>query len=358
MPEAAAPANVTPANPLGGAQTEADRFESFWQQGAFDSQNPKEAAQLQAERGPAEKPPEPAKQPEVAAQPEPAGEQPLETPEAPEYADLDEYLTKAGIERESFLTLPVAVKVDGQTVQAPLADLLRSYSQEKHFTQKSQALADERRTWDGEREQARQVLQQNLQTAQTLANLAQQQLLADFQGVDWNKLMAEDAGRWAALQTQYGQRYAAIQSHLAQAQQQQQALKEQADKEREARLPQEREAMLMREPTLRDPAKFEAAKTEIRAFADKMGLKPEEISQAVFDHRLLLTLHYASQYLKLQAAAPQALKRVQAAPKPVAAGARVTRDPKQAAAQAAKERWMRNPRDSDAQATYAETLIS
>jgi hypothetical protein len=358
MPEAAqAAVQAQPSNPLGNAQSEEARFEQFWQSGAFDSQNPQEAAQLRAERGQSNSAPESASADPGAVKPDGASAEATQE-QTPEYADLDEYLTKAGLERDAFLTLPAAVQIDGQVGKVSLKEALDSYQREAHFTRKSQQLADERRSWESEREQAKQALTQRLNEAQSLGNLAHQQLLAEFQSIDWNKLRMENPGEWAVRNQEFNLRAAQIQNHLAQVAQQQQQLQQQTEKEREARLPKEFEAMYGREPALRDPAKFEAAKADIRTYANQMGLKPEEISQASFDHRLLLTLHYASQYLKLQAAAPQALKRVQAAPKAVQPGARVARDPKANAAQAAKDRWMRNPRDPDAQAAYAEHLIA
>ena len=70
----------------------------------------------------------------------------------------------------------------------------------------------------------------------------------------------------------------------------------------------------------------------------------------------MLLLHDAARFAALQASSPQAVKRVRAAPQVATPGARITRDPKQVAIQQARERWKRNPKDTDAAAAVFEHL--
>ena len=64
-------------------------------------------------------------------------------------------------------------------------------------------------------------------------------------------------------------------------------------------------------------------------------------------------LHAAASFHALQAAKPEALKKVREAPPKVAKpGTRQTTDPSQAAKKAAAERFMANPHDIDAQVAY------
>lgn len=324
-----------PSNPLGGAQAQEDRFQSLFEAGAFD---------------PADKVTPPSS--EALSGTEPSGEP---EPEIPQYADLDDYLTKAGMERDTFYELPVTAKVNGESKLVPLKELRDSWQQQAALTQKSQAFAEEQRQWETQRVQARTALEQQLTQAKTLGDLAHQQLLGAYQNIDWNRLRAENPTEWAVLNQEFNQAAARVQNHLAQVRDQSQALEAQRQQEIAARLPQEMEAAYARIPEWRDQTKFKAAQTEMREVGQKLGFKPEELNQ-IFDHRQLLALHYASQFLKLQSQAPQAVKRVQAAPKPVAAGARQHSDPKVTALKAARERLARNPRDEDAQAAVFEHL--
>lgn len=365
------PTGVNPFNGMSDDHQSAAHFESLWQAGAFDSQNPKEAEQLRQERAEGATPKAPPKatqqapqqaQPETVEEP---AEQPTEqvaeaaeTPteeQVPEYADLDDYLTQSKIDRDSFLSIPVTVKVDGKTSAVPLAELVKGYQLESHFTQKSQALAEKQREWEGQQTQAQQAVVQTLQNTQNLFNLAHQVLLREYQGTDWNKLRAEDPINWTIKSQEFNQRAGEIQNFLARVQQAQQEQAQQAEQALRANLPKEWERTLEQVPAWRDEKKFQADRSEMLQYGQKLGFSPAELS-GVHDHRYMVALYYASQFAKLQAQAPQAVKKVRAAPQVANPGARITRDPAQVARSQAKERFFRNPRDQDATAAYFETL--
>ena len=114
--------------------------------------------------------------------------------------------------------------------------------------------------------------------------------------------------------------------------------------------------MLTAVPQWRDDTKFKADRAVMQSMGQKMGFTPSELSQ-IYDHRQMLALHYASQFLALQDRSPQTLKKVRAAPQMASPGARITRDPNQVARAQAKERFQKNRKDPDAQAAYFETLV-
>lgn len=365
------PTGVNPFNGMSDDHASAAHFESLWQAGAFDSQNPREAEQLRQERAetapPKTAPPkatqqaQPTTEQQVEQPTEQVADQPPETQEAtaedqgPEYADLDDYLTQAKVDRDSFMALPFTVKVDGKTSQATLQDLVRSYQTDAHVTQKSQALAEKQREWEGQQTQAQQAVVQTLQNTQNLFNLAHQVLLREYQGTDWNKLRAEDPINWTIKSQEFNQRAGEIQNFLSRVQQAQQEQAQQAEQARQANLPKEWEKTLEQVPAWRDDKKFLADRGEMLSYGQKLGFSPAELS-GIHDHRYMVALYYASQFAKLQAQAPQAVKKVRAAPQVANPGARITRDPTTVARNQAKERFMRNPRDQDAGAAYFETL--
>lgn len=351
-------AGSTNQNPLGGAQSTEDRFESLWQGGAFDSQDPKEAQQLREGRGqttPSDSAApviDPAKQ--VTAT-DPAAPQ---VDEGPDYANVEDYLQKAQIAPESFYELPVTVKVDGKTSQVPLKDVLKAYQLEQHVQAKSIQVSEAQRAWEAERTQAQQQLTQHLQSAQQLNTLARQQLLSEYQSIDWNKLRVEDPLKWSVLNTEFNQKASQLDQHLAQIQQHQQQQTLQAQQQQAAQLPKERERMLDARPEWRDDTQFQAARSEISQYAHKLGFTPAELG-SIFDHRFMLVLHDAARFAALQAKSPEAVKRVRAAPQQANPGARISRDPKQVATQQAKERFTKSRgRDQDAAAAYFEHLAN
>jgi len=110
-------------------------------------------------------------------------------------------------------------------------------------------------------------------------------------------------------------------------------------------------------PDWRDSKVFEAARSEMSSYARTRGFTDAELA-SIYDHRYMQVLHDAARFAVLQAKAPEVAKRVRTAPKAATPGARITRDPKAVAAQQARERWQKNPRDADAQAAYFDTLAS
>jgi hypothetical protein len=341
-------------NPLGQAGATEDTFQQLYDKGAFEPTSSAPPAN-EPPTARAETPPtQTATAPTVS--PPADGQVAAAEPEGPEYQDLTDYLTKSQIEAESFYKMPVAVTVDGKVEKVPLADLLKGYSREADYTRKTQMLAEQRRNDEAQRQQAQVAIRQQYEQAQTLGNLAHQQLMAEFQGIDWNKLRMEDPTRWAVANQDFNNRAAAIQQHMAQVNQQRQQLEMQQQQELQQRvIPAEREKLYQARPEWRDDSQFQVARTQMIESARKLGFSDAELNQ-VFDHRYLIALDLASRYLNLQAQAPAAVKRVRTAPQVAQPGARQARDPKAVVQQQAKEAFRKNPRDERVAANYFETL--
>lgn len=340
---------------MDGAPAEA-AFQRLVDRGLLSDTPPAQAPQ--APQPPAANEPIAAKTPA----PEPtavqvAPETPAAAPAAPaadeDYASLDDYLTKSGIERASFLELPVTVKIDGKESQVPLSALVKSYQTDAYVTQRSQAQAEKERGWQTEQTTARTQLQHQLAAAQQLGQLAQQELMREYQGVT-----PDDPARYLAAQ----QRMQAIQQHLSQTQAASQQLALQS-------LEAERAKMLDAVPEWRDPEKFQEASRSLSSYAASRGLTPAEIA-AITDHRHMLIVRDAARAQALQAEVDAlkakldgktnaALKIVRAAPPMASPGARVTSDPKVARIQQVREaaRAGKLARNEDAQAAAFGVLL-
>lgn len=321
-------------NPLGGAQALENRFEAAWQAGAFDSQNPKEAEQLRAERAEQSKvePPEQA----TSTPTTPASPEQKEVEAAPEYVNLDDYLQKAGLERDSFLTLPVRV---GEA-DLPLADVLKRAEAHQDYSTQSNALAERQKAWDAEQAQQKSLWDQRLKAAETLGNLAYQDLVREYQSINWDQLSQQDPGRWAVLNTQFQQRVANIQAALQQIEGQHQEAVKQQQAQFQQNLTTEREKLFKVIPEWRDKDKFNAARDRMTGYAKDLGFSDQEVA-SISDHRYLRVLHEASQWRQLQAQSVKALKQVRAAPQISNPGARVQRDPNVTAYTQAKDAFMK-----------------
>lgn len=322
--------------------------------GRFDRPEPKATQPNPAELA-AQVAPEPNEVEALAAE-QPVKAVAAEADEGPEYASLEEYLTQAKLDPQAFQALPVTVKIDGETRQVPLSDVIKSFQLEGHVQNKSQELAQQQRVFEQERDAAINLYRQQLTNAQNLGQLAQAQLMGEFNQINWTQLRQTDPVQWTVLQQDFNNRSAAINQHLREVAAASEAQSQELQKQQAALLPKEREKMLEARPEWRDPAKFESDRKVMTSYAKQLGFNDAELN-ALADHRYMQVLHDAAQFRALQASNPETLKRVRAAPQMARPGTRIQRDPKAVAKQQAMERFNKDPRNIDAQTAFFETLL-
>lgn len=336
--------------------------EESWQ---ADEANEEEDAPEQAQQ---------QQEPEQQPKPDPkAEEKPEETkaetkeegkePEGKEYASLDEYLKDAKLEPESFMQLPVTVKVDGQERAVPLAELQKSYQLSSAAYNRMNELAQERTQFQGEQTQVRQALGTRIQQVEELFKVAEQQLLADFNGINWQQLEAENPGQAALLFQRYQARQGAIQQHLQQIQATRQQEAKSTAEAREKAFPGEWAKLLAVHPEMGDPAKGQEARGRIFAYAQQVGIPQDQVASLLspkgsFFAAYVRTLLDAAAYAALKKQAPATVNRVRTAPQMAKPGTRQVRDPKQVATQQFEERWARSGfRDDEAGAAVFERFV-
>lgn len=322
-----------------------DQFQSLFDKGAFDTPPPREEAKGTEDL--ATDQPEP--EPKVKAKAEPAED------EGEEYDSLEDYLAAAKLDPTAFQSLNVTVKVDGESRKVPLSDVIKSFQLEGHVNNKSIELSNAQKQFEQEREAAIGLYRQQITNAKALGDLAQAQLMAEFQQINWTQLRQTDPVQWTVMQQDFNNRSAAINQHLREVAAAQQTQEQDLRNQQAALLPKERERMLETHPEWRDPAKFDTDRKAMSAYAKQLGFSDAELA-AIHDHRYMQVLHEAAQYRALQASNPETLKRVRAAPQMARPGTRTQRDPSVVAKQKAIERFNANPRDLDAQTALFETL--
>jgi hypothetical protein len=89
-----------------------------------------------------------------------------------------------------------------------LPTLIAGYQTTKSYTQKTQALAEERKSFEAIRGQASDEYIGKLTTVDKLAAHLQQKLIGEFQNIDWQQLRVENPGEYAALVQDYNLRQA------------------------------------------------------------------------------------------------------------------------------------------------------
>jgi hypothetical protein len=216
------------------------------------------------------------------------------------------------------------VKAAGEEKEVTLDELIKSYQLGTDYTKKSQAVAEERKAVEAERqrvEEAKQLRDQYAERLQIIEQMLNQQ--PETENLDY--LKETDPIGYAVKVAEISQR----EKQLAQVQAERQRIAQQQDKERQEQLSSvvQAEARKLAEaiPDYADPQKGEAMRRELREFGVKAGFSDQELAN-VYDSRAVLTLWKAMQYDKLQSAKPGITKKVSEAPKVIKPGVSQPRD--------------------------------
>ena len=230
----------------------------------------------------------------------------------------DAYEADDGEEHDEEPPEVYTVKVDGQEVEVDLDELRNGYSRQQAYTKRSMELAEQRKAFEAEQAETRQLRDAY---AQQLDQLSAQIQQTTQQEPDWRALAETMSERDLFLakaefdqQREYQKQVEAERQRIAAEQS-----REQEQKMRE-HLEVQRTDMLNRIPSWQDADTREAERREIITYAQKrIGFSEEEIANAS-DARAIELLYKAWQWDQLQDKAPAAKKRTRKAPKMAKAG--------------------------------------
>ena len=216
------------------------------------------------------------------------------------------------------------VKAAGEEREVTLDELIKSYQLGTDYTKKSQAVAEERKAVEAERqriEEAKYLRDQYAERLQVIEQMLNQQ--PEAENLDY--LKENDPIGYAVKVAELSQR----EKQLAQVQAERQRIAEQQERERQEQLSHviQAEARKLAEviPDYADPKKGEAMRRELREFGLKVGFSDQELA-GVYDSRAVVTLWKAMQYDKLQSSKPAITKKVNEAPKVMKSGVSQPRD--------------------------------
>jgi len=216
------------------------------------------------------------------------------------------------------------VKAAGEEREVTLDELIKSYQLGTDYTKKSQAVAEERKAVEAERqriEEARYLRDQYAERLQVIEQMLNQQ--PETENLDY--LKETDPIGYAVKVAELSQR----EKQLAQVRAEQARIVEQQQREQQEQLGQvvQAESRKLAEviPEYADPQKGETLRRELREFGIKAGFSDQELAN-VYDSRAVLTLYKAMQYDKLQSAKPSITKKVNEAPKVMKSGVSQPRD--------------------------------
>jgi len=194
------------------------------------------------------------------------------------------------------------VRVDGDEVEVTIDELLSGYSRTQDYTRKTMALADQRKSLEGELDQIRQ---ERAQLSQVLEQIDVQD---QEQEPNWDLLYQQDPQQWLIQREVWRERQERKRALVEEKQRLLQA--QEADKQRVVSQFVEQERGRLNEvlPQWRDEKVAKAEKTKVAEYAKKIGFTDQEISQ-FYDHRAVSTLYKAMKFDELQSGKPKAAKK-------------------------------------------------
>jgi hypothetical protein len=184
----------------------------------------------------------------------------------------------------------VSLKVNGKDEKVALKEAISQTQYSKANEEKARNLAEERKTFESERQQVAEAYQQQLQQIQGLGEMLQNKLTQDFQSIDWDRLRVTDPAEWAAKQQEFAQRNQELmqagQMLGQQMKAQQDQLAQAEAQERQQIVQSERQLMIESNPEWADEDKMKAGLTEIVEYAKSSGFSDEELQDVIYSRHV------------------------------------------------------------------------
>lgn len=299
-----------------GASIE-DRLERFFSAGSEQEEEKKPEPKPKAQAA-EEEPAEPAEQesvkPDGDGAEEDAGPQ-ISTTDLAKLLKLDD--GALDLDEEG---MPVfKTKVDGKEGTAKLADLLKSYQLQEHVDRKARDAAEQEKALKARQQEAEQAFAQRLQYAENLTNVASQQLLAEFQSVDWKTLEATDPGTAALYRQKFQERQAQLMGVFQNIQREKAEGEQKSQREKHEALAREAERLPQLIPEWKDQQVAAKERAEIREWALKNGYEPSEVD-SISKANQVAALRKAMLADRIAQAKPAIENKVRTAPKLVKPG--------------------------------------
>ena len=207
----------------------------------------------------------------------------------------------------------VNVKVDGKVSTIPLPDLIAGYQSNKSNTNKSKAIAEERKQLDTVKQQVIQEYSKKIQDAESLTKYLEESAIKDFQGIDWNSLRYQNPAEYAALVADYNLRteeIGKIKGAIDTVKNEEGSKMNQEVQQRTQQFVQEQVAKVIdNNPQWADKKALKKGLEEIQTFIDeRYGFSKEEFA-AIQDARIIEVLKDAQKYHQGKTVATKKLEK-------------------------------------------------
>ena len=193
------------------------------------------------------------------------------------------------------------VKVNGQDVEVSEDELIKGYSRQQDYTQKTQQLAEYKRQMDAAAQQMQQEVAQTQQMRSQYVDALSSAIdtnyahLQQYANIDWETLKSQDKEEYLTKRDEYRQAQENIQQLQSKAQEAQQQQEREMQMQHQQVLQEEHSKMVSILPEWGNPDTQRAIAKSLSEFALSKGYTQEELSQLV-DHRSILVLMQAKAY--------------------------------------------------------------
>ena len=236
-------------------------------------------------------------------------------------ADLAKYLgvEESALDVDADGNAVIKTKIDGQEGAAKLADMLKSYQLQGHVDNQAREVAAQRQALQQQAAQADQAVRARLDQLDQAVELANNELMREFQGIDWQTLRVTDPGEYSARLADFQGRKQALDNATVRGQQERQQLDGQQQQQQQAFLQQERDRLPTLIPEWKDAAVANKERADITTWALKNGFGAGEL-QNIAQASAVAALRKAMLYDQLQGSKAAIENKVRTAPKLVKAG--------------------------------------
>lgn len=326
--------------------------------GLFGAKEPPEKTQEQSQ----DATPEAKAEPEQTDASETQAEEATPETKSPlaELQSLDDLAKALEVDQSELSRLKVKAKIEGKESEVTLEEALRGYQREADYTQKTMELADQRKAFETERQARQALIEKSYQDAQVLTQYLEEQAIAEYKAVDWNKLRATDPAEYAIRRQEAQEKANQIQYLKARVGQDLEARHKEAAAEQESQyqewLKKEAEMIPVVIPDWKDSAKRSAEAPKIRDYLVSNGVTPDQLKY--LSHKELNIARKAWLYDQMQNKASVKEKQVVTLPKVLKPSAQPAKNAQ--ANEALKERMARlrkSGRVEDAADIIAERMF-
>ena len=194
----------------------------------------------------------------------------------------------------------INVKVDGEQMQVPMQEVIKSYQLQKHVNNKSMQLSEHMKQAQQEYLAIRSEATNRFHILDKMTEALEAQFTAQYRQVDWNRLRAENPAEFVALQKDFEMSQNQIRNAKQITLQQKQQIAE-IERQREealfqSNLFQQAEMALQAFPEWKDPVARQRETSAMRSFLSESYGYTEEDLNAVTDFRALQVIRDAMAY--------------------------------------------------------------